>query len=354
MVTQMEGIMKLLVGGGGTAGHLYPGVAVAEKAKEKGVKSFFLVSDRGIERKILTSSGYEFYEQPSVPMKGMGMMRKIKSLALVTRESFKVAKMIEKGDKILLTGGFAAAAPAIAAILKRADLYIHEQNSVMGFTNRKFAGFCKKVFLSFDETVNSKGDTVVVGNPVRKIFDGKLSKDKSGKKILVLGGSQGSRFINGLVSDTAKKLVNAGYTLVHQTGGGLYEETLDMYRANGVELNDSIRVVQYIDDIAMAYETADMVIARAGSGTVFESMYSKRPAIYIPLPSSADNHQYFNAKYAENKGIAKILEQKNASPSALLRMVTRIDEDFKEIKANMDKIHFLDSASLIAGGMNIG
>jgi UDP-N-acetylglucosamine--N-acetylmuramyl-(pentapeptide) pyrophosphoryl-undecaprenol N-acetylglucosamine transferase len=210
---------RLVIAGGGTGGHLYPGIAVAEYAEQFGVESFFMVSKRGLERKVLTPLGYSFYEQSEVPLNGVSTLRKIKSVFLLMKEITKCYFLLKKDDVLLLTGGFAAAAPALVGNMKGVKMYLHEQNSVMGLTNKKFAKGCEKVFLSFPETKGAVGNTMVTGNPVRDAFTGKEPKEEMGKKILVLGGSQGSRFVNNLVAESAQKLLDGGFTIKHQTGG---------------------------------------------------------------------------------------------------------------------------------------
>ncbi len=140
---------RLVIAGGGTGGHLYPGIAVADYVKQFGVETYFIVSKRGLERKVLEPLGYPFYEQSETPINGVSIFRKMKSTLLLMKEITKVYTRIRKGDKLLLTGGFVSAAAALVGSMKGVEMYLHEQNSVMGLTNRKFAGGCEKVFFIF-------------------------------------------------------------------------------------------------------------------------------------------------------------------------------------------------------------
>jgi UDP-N-acetylglucosamine--N-acetylmuramyl-(pentapeptide) pyrophosphoryl-undecaprenol N-acetylglucosamine transferase len=338
---------RLIIAGGGTGGHLYPGIAVAEYLKDKEVEVFFMVSDRGIERKILTDKGYNFYEQKQVPFKGISMVGKARSFFALIEETIKMLGLIKKNDTVLLTGGFAAGAPAIAAVLKRADLYLHEQNSVMGLTNRIFSSFCKKVFLSFDGTLKSKGNTVHTGNPVRAEFTKIKQKETSGKRILVLGGSQGSRFLNRLIAKSAKALNEDGWSIVQQTGIKLYDEAKADFAKEGGEAD----LRSYIDNVANEYEQADVVIARAGSGTVFETMYALRPAIFIPFAEATDEHQLYNALFAEKLGIAKTLTEGSATPQALKKLLDWSQGE--EVKQKLNEVTHLNSAQIIVRGMQL-
>lgn len=338
---------RLVIAGGGTGGHLYPGIAVADYLKNKDTEVFFMVSDRGIERKILTEKGYSFYEQPQTPLKGISMAGRVRSVILLVREVYGMLKKIKKTDTVLLTGGFAAAAPAIAAVLKGARLYLHEQNSVMGLTNRIFAVFSKKVFLSFEGTLKAKGNTVHAGNPVRAEFASCTPKAEPTKRILVLGGSQGSRFLNRLMAKSAKALADAGWSITHQAGAKLYDEALEDYRNAGAEAD----VRSYIENVADEYEKADVVIARAGSGTVFETMYARRPAVLVPFAQAADEHQLYNALFAEKLGIAKVITESGANPERLRELIEWSQK--QEVKDRLAGIKYLNSPEIIARGMEL-
>ncbi|WP_022852003.1 UDP-N-acetylglucosamine--N-acetylmuramyl-(pentapeptide) pyrophosphoryl-undecaprenol N-acetylglucosamine transferase [Limisalsivibrio acetivorans] len=345
---------RLLIAGGGTGGHLYPGIAVAEEVKDRVDEILFLVTDRGLERRILSERGYSFIEQRQTPLKGTGVLRRISSLMGLGMEFFRMLGVVKRGDKVLLTGGFASAAPAAAALVKGAELYLHEQNSVMGLTNKAFARFCRKVFLSFEETKEAKGRTVWTGNPVRKELAAFAPKERSPEVILVLGGSQGSRFINTLVAKASPMLMEEGYTIVHQAGLKLLDETKLMYEENGVDPDrypERIVLKGYINDMVEEYSKADIIIARSGSGSVFETVYSRRPAVFIPLKASADNHQLYNARYAEKLGVARVLEEDGAEPARLLEILHSLNSP--EVFKSLSEVKYMRSAEMIAGGMNI-
>ena len=345
---------RLIIAGGGTGGHLYPGIAVAEYVKQFGVEPFFIVSKRGLERRVLTELGYSFYEQSETPLNGVNVLRKIKSVFMLMKEVAKCYSLIKKDDKVLLTGGFVSAAAALVGSMKGVEMYLHEQNSVMGLTNRKFAGGCEKVFLSFPETQKAAGKTAVTGNPVRAEFRSIEPKEQMEKNVLILGGSQGSRFVNTQVVQAAESLLADGFTIRHQTGGKLLDETLKMYSEQGLEPDEKLTVTGYIDDVAENLKWADIVIARSGSGTVFEIMNASRLALYIPFAYSADDHQFYNAKYAEDKGVAKVLTEKEAKPEAVTDMVKSFALNYENYRTALDKLETYDSVKLIAGGMNIG
>ena len=345
---------RLIIAGGGTGGHLYPGIAVAQFLKDKNIDCYFIVSDRGLEKKVLTGLGYEFYEQKQTPLKGVSMGVRVRSVFRLMREIAVCYRLIKRHDMVLMTGGFASAASGLIAIMKGLRLYMHEQNSVMGFTNRLFAGCCDRVFLSFPKTINAQGNTVVAGNPVRDEFTHVAPVAKGKKSILVLGGSQGSRIVNNLVCEAAPVLIERGYTIVRQTGGALLEETEEKYRLKGLLGSEKLKVADYIEDVAKAVENADVVIARSGSGTVFEVTNAGRFAIYVPFAKATDNHQFFNAMYAEKQGIAKVLTEETVSAEKIIETVEDYEKNSDLYIERLQNATKYKSAEIIAGGMNIG
>ncbi|MDR2884891.1 MAG: UDP-N-acetylglucosamine--N-acetylmuramyl-(pentapeptide) pyrophosphoryl-undecaprenol N-acetylglucosamine transferase [Deferribacteraceae bacterium] len=345
--------MKVILAGGGTGGHLYPGIAVAQRLVQEFVKPFFLVSDRGIEARVLSQLGYEFIEQKATPFMGVGVLSKAKTLAGLMPAAGAIAQYIDKGDKILLLGGFASAPAAIAGMMKGADIYIHEQNSVMGLVNRLMSSQSRRIFLSYPRTKGATSRSLIVGNPVRKeLMDGKL-KTEQGKQILVLGGSGGSRIINTTFAESAESLMKAGYTIRHQTGEKMYDETVAAYERNVDSTDKRLQIEPYIDDMAQAYREADLVVARSGSGTVFETMYAKRAALYIPFAKAAENHQYMNALSVKELGYADILEEKDLNKESLLAAVNGIFSGMAAYRNRLAEVQPKDTAELILKGMGI-
>lgn len=346
--------MRVIFSGGGTGGHLYPGIAIASILEKKGYEFIFYVSNRGIERRILSKYDYNFIEQDIRSFVGESLVGKFKSLWLLFKQIIKLWGHVKAGDKVVLLGGFASAPIAFIALLKGADIYLHEQNSVMGRINRLFARFAKKVFTSYPDTLYvDRTKTICTGNPVRSDYDGFVFKENFEKSILIVGGSQGSRFINQLIVNSIEPLMNLGFTVYHQTGLGLYDETVELYGDCISRYTGRLEVVAYIDDMAKRYTECGLVVSRAGSGSLFETMYAKRPAIYIPFKHASDNHQYFNAVYMASRGIAFVLEENDADVSSFIRYVSMIEDRYEPIKNNFRDIEFLDSASIIVENMEL-
>ncbi len=329
--------MKIVFAGGGTGGHLYPAIAISEQLKKHNIPFYFMVSNRGIEKNILTPLNYEFEEQNVTAFMGVSLGGKIKAVLNMIRASKRAFKVIEKGDKVILTGGFAAAPSAVAPIIKGCDLYLHEQNSVMGLVNRIFARFSKKVFLSFENSKNAKGRTIVTGNPVREVFYRQSSKKGFDNSLLILGGSQGSRKINTLISSSINELMTHGYNVFHQCGRKLYDETVEMYGENLLKYKDRLTLKPYIENAADEMGRADIIITRSGAGAVFEIKALKCPAVYIPFAGASENHQYYNALSEEKCGRCILIEEKNADTEALMTAVDKIKNNIDKYKANFSE-----------------
>lgn len=337
--------MRVIIAGGGTGGHLYPGVAIAEKLSKLSIEPLFIVSNRGIERNILTPLGYKFIEQKESPLKSVSFLRKIESVQHILGNIVSSIKIIKKDDIVVLLGGFASFSAGVAAIIRRNPIFIHEQNSVMGLSNRIFSKVARKIFLSFENSCKSK-KAVFVGNPVRSVFRNLDPKSSPDKRILLTGGSQGSRFLNNLFVPIAQELINDGYSIIHQTGEKLYDEVINDYDKYGIKSGNLI-VKRYIDDMGEAIKWADLVISRAGAGSIYEIMYSKRYGIFIPFAGATDNHQEINAKLPVEKGIGVSIKEKMATPEVLLGEIKRFYNDFDIINKRFQDIKFMDSAEIM-------
>jgi UDP-N-acetylglucosamine--N-acetylmuramyl-(pentapeptide) pyrophosphoryl-undecaprenol N-acetylglucosamine transferase len=346
--------MRVIFAGGGTAGHLLPALVIADELRRRNIDTFFIVSDRGIERDLLTSKGYPYYEQKLKPFKRTNVFNQIFSILLIFIESLKLLYLIKKREKILLLGGFASLPSGIAGFLKRCELYIHEQNSSMGLANRIIAPLAKKVFLSFENTNKAKGKTFFTGYPVRQEFKLIKEKEKFEKRILVLGGSQGSRMINQLIVSSALLLLERGYHIAHQTGKKLFDETIEMYKKEGLLNIKLLNIFPFHENIASFYSWADIIIGRSGAGTVFEILSARRPAIFIPLKTAADNHQYYNAQYASKSGFVFVLKEDEANVESLIKLIYFIAEKYdSEIKEKLISFNDVNSTEIIMEAMNV-
>ena len=326
--------MRLLVAGGGTGGHLFPGIAIADEVAHRGGQALFVGTSRGIETRAVPAAGYELETLDVSGIKRMGVLGTVRGLLrvpLAVLRSFSILRRC-KPDVVLGVGGYASGPMVLAAALARYPTAIQEQNSVPGFTNRVLGKLVKVVFIAFEDAAKffPAKKVVKVGNPVRqKIVDAlsgvKESEAAEGKlRFLVVGGSPGARAVSELVMGAAPLLVEAGvdFTLVHQTGSTDLERIAERYRTLGLE--DRVTAKAFIDDMASAYGNADLVIARAGALTLAELAIAGRPAVFVPLPTAADDHQSKNAARFAESGAAVVLDQRKASAQDLAAVVKEL------------------------------
>ncbi len=344
--------MKVVFAGGGTGGHLYPAIAISEQLKKHNIPFYFMVSNRGIEKSILTPLNYEFEEQHVTAFMGVSFSMKIKAVFNMIKALKRALQVVEKGDKVIITGGFAAAPSAIVAIIKGCDLYLHEQNSVMGLVNRMFAKFSKKVFLSFEHSKNAKGNIIVTGNPVREVFYKEESKKGYDNNLLILGGSQGSRKINTLIAASINEIMELGFNVVHQCGKKLYDETVEMYGSHLENFKTRLTLKPYIENAAIEMGKADIIISRSGAGAVFEIKALKCPAIYIPFAGASENHQYYNALSEKEQGSCIIIEEKNADTNNLTAALKEMKENIEKYRASFSK-EIIKSSEIIYKELDI-
>jgi UDP-N-acetylglucosamine--N-acetylmuramyl-(pentapeptide) pyrophosphoryl-undecaprenol N-acetylglucosamine transferase len=312
---------RLLIAGGGTGGHLFPGVALAEelRAREPAAEILFIGTRRGIEARVLPDLGWpvEFIEVSG--LKSVGVTGALRGLVRLPRALWQARRIVRRfqPDAVIGVGGYASGPVVLAARLRRVPTAICEQNSIPGLTNRWLGRVVRAVFLTFDESRRffKPRKVLMSGNPVRRalltgLADGRSEhsfRPEDGRlHVLVCGGSQGAIAVNELASGAlialAKELPLA---IVHQTGEKDREATVARYAAAGVAADCHA----FITDMTSAYRTADLVIGRAGATTVAELAIAGRPAVFIPFPFAADNHQELNAREMADKGAALVFRQ---------------------------------------------
>ncbi len=329
----------LLVMAGGTGGHIFPGIAVADKLKNQGWKIHWLGTKDRMEARIIPEHGYDisFINISGIRNKNL-MSWLMLPFKLITSliQAKKVMDSI-KPNVVLGMGGYASAPGGFVSWLMRKPLVVHEQNAVAGLSNRLLARIATKVCCAFPnafDNMNNKISVAVVGNPLRDTFSDstntKVNTDEAStiepsvkrntKNILVVGGSLGAQILNEIVPESFIELIQSkssqSFSIWHQTGAGKQKDVIDHYK-NELVNAENVKVSEFIDDIASAYQWADIVICRAGALTVSELAMAGKPAIFIPLPHAVDDHQTKNAQYLVSRGAAKLIPQKMLSPKAL-------------------------------------
>lgn len=344
--------MKVLIAAGGTGGHIYPGISIAEKLKEKDVEAIFLGTKWGMESRIIPMHNFRLFSIATGQFSGKNMFVKIRTLAKVIKGIVQTVTIIkkEKPSCVIGMGGFVSFPAILSAILMNVPSFLHEQNVTMGLTNRILHRFVKKVFLSFEETAKLHGlkNYLHTGNPVRKTVKESNVKKDDGFGLFVFGGSRGARRINKAIIDLLPTLSRyEGIRIYHQTGEQDYEEIKSAYSNFLV----SAELFPFTHEIGRYYCLADLVISRAGSSTIFELACKKKPAILVPYPYSAGKHQLKNALYVEKIGGAIVLKEDELTERRIIEVLEDLKDDKERLSLmgeNMGKIYVENSEEKIA------
>ena len=275
------------------------------------------------------AESFNFISLDTKGFKGKNIFGKIISLIYLEINLVKSIFIIKKikPDIVFSTGGYVTLAPALASYILSIPIFIHEQNSIPGLVNRILNRLSKLTFEAFPDSFNKSSKIHTVGNPVRSgiIKNPTIeAKKKEHFNILILGGSQGSKQLNEIVLKAFKdKIIPSYWHIVHQIGDLDKTSLVDFYSKQSF----SYEVVSYIEDIGRAYHEADLVIGRSGAMTVSEICCSSKPSILFPLPWAADNHQYFNAKFLEDKKASILLESSLDSADRLFTLLNDLEKD---------------------------
>ena len=335
---------KILVMAGGTGGHIFPGIAVAEYLQTQGWDIHWLGTAKRMEATIVPQHGFDisFINIAGIRNKSLGTLLKtpFKLLQSVI-QSMKVIRRV-KPDVVLGMGGYASAPGGVAAWLMGKPLVLHEQNAVAGMSNRYLAHLASKVMSAFPAAFKPGVKSTVVGNPIRKeiatLLANSSEPNAENKKVLVVGGSLGAQILNEQVPQAFSQLNGFNFHVWHQTGEDKLSQVIKSYEASKVE-KANYKVTAFIDDMAQAYQWADVVICRAGALTVSELSIAGKPAIFIPLPHAVDDHQTKNAKYLVDKGAAKLLPQKDLTSMQIAQTLNSIFVSDKALKAMSKAAH---------------
>ena len=321
--------MKVLILAGGTGGHVYPALSVAKEFKRNEFSISWIGKKDSLESTFSKSESFHFISLDTKGFKGKNLLGKIISLIYleinVVKSIFIIKKI--KPDIVFSTGGYVTLAPALASLILFIPLFIHEQNSVPGLVNRILNRFSKLSFEAFPGSFNKSSKILTVGNPVRSEIIKNPESETTMKEhfnILILGGSQGSKQLNEIVLKAFQdKIIPSHWSIVHQIGDLDKSSLVDVYSKQSF----SYEVVSYIEDIGRAYHESDLVIGRSGAMTVSEICCSSKPSILFPLPWAADNHQYFNAKFLEDKKASILLESSLDSADKLFTLLNDLEKD---------------------------
>lgn len=329
--------MRVIIAGGGTGGHLYPGIALAReiKRREPDAVVTFVGTATGVEARVVPREGFPLAIIRVAGLKSMSRARRLKGFALLPLAAVDAWRVISRyrPDVVVGVGGFASGPVLMLAALRGYPTMLLEQNALPGITNRLLARVVRAAAVTFEEALTFfPGTGFVTGNPVRPEFfmsskeaDDRLVSPPRAARVLIFGGSQGSHAINMAMVEAAARLAGADapVAITHQTGERDVELVRDGYRRAGLEA----RVEAFLFEMDREMTAADLVVARAGATTLSELAAARRPAILVPLPTAADDHQRKNAEVVARAGGAEVLDEREMTGERLADLITALASD---------------------------
>lgn len=330
--------MRVILTTGGTGGHVFPALAVAQALRERnpGIDLLFVGAQYGREAEWAAQAGLEFagLAVRGIAGRGMRSFGAMKAMFQAVRQARALVEAF-RPDCVAGFGGYAAFPSMLAGWLAGTPLLVHEQNAWPGLANRVLGRLARAVCLSMPGSERAFGGpgTIMTGNPVRKAIVRLGSGAQAGhpdrkKRLLVLGGSLGARFLNDAVVAMLPALAEKGISVRHQTGASDYERVRELYARMG--LKGEAVAAPFIEDMAEAYAWADLVLCRAGATTIAELTISGKPAFFVPFPFAARNHQVGNAEALVRAGAAQMMEEReiaSAGQEVFARRVAALLDD---------------------------
>ena len=336
--------MKVIIAGGGTGGHLFPGVAVAEEfmRRDGTSKILFIGTKKGVEAAILPGLGFELAILDVAGIKGKGFRDTAKALCKIPQSlgrSFRIIR--DFGPDILIgVGGYASGPAVLTAHWTGVKTAVMEQNAIPGITNKILGRFVDRAFVSFEETKKAfpEDKVLLTGNPIRADFLRGMKKNEGKSErftLLVFGGSQGAHRINMILPETLKfmKMDRSKFRIIHQTGIADFERVKRAYGELGVEAD----VRSFIQDMPRVFRSADLLICRAGATSIAEITASGKAAILIPFPYAVHDHQTKNAEVLARAGAAILAPEKDLTAEGLARTIDDLHSNTGRLREMSEK-----------------
>ena len=317
---------SIMIMAGGTGGHIYPALAVADYLKKQGHAIHWLGTDVGLEARLVPEHGYPLLTIQVSALRGKGWLKKILAPCLVSRAIFQSLCLFikHKPKAVLGMGGFASGPGGIAAWLLRIPLLLHEQNAIAGLTNKMLKPFANVVMQAFPATFKKTPNVYTTGNPVREAIlsvkpPGLRFNERTEKyNLLIVGGSLGAKRLNEIVPLALAELKDeVNLTVRHQSGEKHLDATREKYEESGID----VILSSYIDNMAEAYAWADLVLCRAGAMTIAELSAIGVASILIPFPYAVDDHQTANARYLSDEACALLIQEADLSVEKLSQAI---------------------------------
>lgn len=353
----------VMIMAGGTGGHVYPALAVADELKQRGVPVTWMGTKKGIEARLVPAAGIEVDWLGMSGLRGKGVLTLLLAPVKIIMACYQALKILHKRKPavVLGMGGFVSAPGGLMAWLVRIPLLVHEQNAVPGMSNRVLARIANKVMEAFPNSF--KINATQVGNPVRRDISSLPTPEERNKgrtgalRVLIFGGSLGATRLNELVPEACAKIIkDKDLVIKHQAGPGNFEQT----RMNYSQLNVKAEVLEYIENMPEMYAWADLVICRSGAMTIAELAAAGVASILVPYPYAVDDHQTFNARYLSGEGAAILIKQSELNIETLVNEMEKMDRDRTlEMSKKARQLGMPDSTRLVtdaciqAGGYDV-
>jgi UDP-N-acetylglucosamine--N-acetylmuramyl-(pentapeptide) pyrophosphoryl-undecaprenol N-acetylglucosamine transferase len=330
--------MRAILAGGGTGGHVIPALAIANELKKSdGAEVLFIGTARGIENRLVPAAGYPLRLVRVGQLKNVSLITRAKTALDLPRAVWDAGRMLDEfgPDVVIGVGGYASGPAMLAAVVKHIPTLAFEPNVVPGFANRVVARFVSGGAVHFEETAKYFRHAEVTGVPVRQAFfeiPVLINQKRGGTPtLLVFGGSQGAHAINEAMIRCLPELLRQapGIHIIHQTGERDYNDALVAYRAFG----ESAEVFKFIEDMPAAFARADLVVCRSGASTVAEITAAGKPAIFVPFPRAADDHQRVNAEALARLGAAVVVEESKLEGVWLAETIAALLGDPRRLQA---------------------
>ncbi|CZE49428.1 undecaprenyldiphospho-muramoylpentapeptide beta-N-acetylglucosaminyltransferase [Campylobacter geochelonis] len=320
--------MSILITGGGTGGHLIIAKTIALELKKRGIKTVFVGSTNGQDKKWFEGSNIfdkTYFLQSSGVVNKSGLA-KFNSLFNILKLSFKCKDIFknEGVEAVLSVGGYSSSPASFWAVFSKTPFFIHEQNAMIGRLNKLLKPFAKSFYSSYEEP---KFDY-----PINEIFFQKARIRQNLNTIIFLGGSQGAKFINNLAMQIAPNLLEREIKIVHQCGGNDFEKVSKFYKEKRLDVD----VFDFSLNLASKIEQADLCVGRSGASTLWELCANQLPAIFIPFPYAANDHQFYNAKFLQDMGLCKIFRESGIENEKIIDEILNYDVNL--VSQNLAKV----------------
>ena len=322
--------MRVVLAGGGTGGHVIPALAIAQQLKKDlGAEVLFIGTPRGMENRLVPAAGFELKLVKVGALNRVSLATRVRTIVDLPRAVWGASQMLAefRTDVVIGVGGYASGPAMAAAILKRIPTVAFEPNVVPGFANRKIAPWVSAAAVQFEQTGKFFRNFQVTGVPVRPAFFDIVPRaaNEAPPTLLAFGGSQGAHAINSAMMSAmpALRAKVSGLHIIHQTGERDYSEARAAYECAGMDAE----VSAFITDMPGIFARADLLVCRSGASTVGEVTAAGKPAIFIPFPRAADDHQKVNAQALVSAGAAAVLEEANLSGESLAEAVATLFAD---------------------------